>query len=1344
MLHGPEVTRPAFAGSDSFALATSITTPQYSGIVATADTTGATTEAGEPTLFGAIAACNSVAIPTFGATAWYTWTAPGLNGTAVFDTYGSSFDTTLAIYTGGAVNALTVVKCNRDFPFAGDASAVALSYTAGTTYRIQVGGVASATGSLVLSMSTGAEIFLNSNQDNITSDIGLTLREGILLARGGTTAAGLNRALSAQEAALVLNAAAFGASNSDVVRFSAGAGFVAGGPFSTITMSTVLPDLSSNGDTISGIGAGVLINGNGLLCVAMSGNLNRIEGLDVRNCSGTGAAGVYITGNNNTVGGETVPAQGMEISVSDYGILVDGSGDGSALGNRIVGNFLGTSRDGSPRTGNRTGISLNAGADFTFIGGPTAAERNIISNSTANGIEIVSSHDATIKGNYIGTNVAGTAALPNFVGIKMASAVQHIIGGSAAGSGNLISGNQSIGIWAIPGSALPSNIGIFGNLIGTDATGTAAIPNGTGVIIQNGTHIAIGGQSAGEGNLISGNQFSGITVAGAGTLDTRVWGNKIGTNLTGTVGIPNSRGIQIDDASGVSIGGAGPEFSNLISGNSFGVRIVDTGNPGEPALNTIAGNLIGTNAAGTGAVPNTIGVDIAGGINNTVGGNSAGARNVISGNSSDGVLVRSSNSRGNKIVGNYIGLSSAGTNLGNGGDGVEIAGVPSNTVGGETAAERNIVSGNGEAGINISGTPRIVRTFSGIAPISDLSTITLDVPVGFSNPIVDVDVEVDLSHTWDSDLDIFLIPPAGPTIELTTDNGGAGDDYRVTVFDDEASTAITTGQAPFNGRFRPEAPLSVLDGLSPLGTWNLQITDDEAGDIGTLNSWSLKFTASGGNRVLGNYIGTNPAGTAEVPNRWGVLSSGELTTIGGLSSGARNVISGNVQGGVIVYGSGTMDNVVQGNFIGTNAAGTAALASGGHGVELQTGRNKIGGRVPGARNVISGNQGTGVYISGSETENVVEGNFVGVGADGSTAIGNNGSGLEIIGAGGHTIGGALAGAGNVIAHNGFGMIINSPNNGIFGNTVRNNSADGIATQGTNNEIGETSPGGRNVITANGGDGVNVFGGTGNLIATNSISGNGGLGIDLAGDGVTLNDAGDGDPGPNYLQNYPVLTAVSVNTGFGETSISGSFDSIANEGFTVSFFHNNTCDAAAHGEGEVFIGSALIGGSSIFGVTFQVEVPLGRFVTATATRMSTLDTSEFSKCVPSADDADDDNDGFTDVAEASIGTSALDPCGNNGWPADLQADNRLNIGDLNSFLFPLGTNDGHGVFNYFGHPVPDPGRANEERWNLLVDGMINIGDLNALNPAVDAPTSRPPMFGGQPAFFTNGGLCPFPP
>jgi hypothetical protein len=224
----------------------------------------------------------------------------------------------------------------------------------------------------------------------------------------------------------------------------------------------------------------------------------------------------------------------------------------------------------------------------------------------------------------------------------------------------------------------------------------------------------------------------------------------------------------------------------------------------------------------------------------------------------------------------------------------------------------------------------------------------------------------------------------------------------------------------------------------------------------------------------------------------------------------------------------------------------------------------------------------------------------------------------------------------------------------------------------------------------------------------------------------------------------VLTGVTVNTGFGETTISGMFDSIVNEGFTISFFYNNTCDASGHGEGEVFIGSAVIGGSSNFGVTVPVEVPPGRFVTATATRVTTLDTSEFSRCVPSADDADDDDDGFTDAAEASIGTNPWDPCGNDGWPADLLGNNTLNIGDFNSFTVPAGANDGHGTFNYFGHPVPDAGRVNEQRWNLQVDGAINIADLNALSPGVNAPTSRPPMFGGQPAFFTNGGQCPGPP
>jgi len=127
--------------------------------------------------------------------------------------------------------------------------------------------------------------------------------------------------------------------------------------------------------------------------------------------------------------------------------------------------------------------------------------------------------------------------------------------------------------------------------------------------------------------------------------------------------------------------------------------------------------------------------------------------------------------------------------------------------------------------------------------------------------------------------------------------------------------------------------------------------------------------------------------------------------------------------------------------------------------------------------------------------------------------------------------------------------------------------------------------------------------------------------------------------------------------------------------------------------------------------------------------------------------DRDGDGFTDEAEVLfVGTDAAKNCGSTGWPADLSGnDNILNIGDFNSFLFPLRPD---GSFNKFGHAVPDAMDANIARWNLDWAGggagTINIGDLNALNPGVNAPTARPPMFGGQPAFFTNGGQCPGPP
>jgi hypothetical protein len=134
----------------------------------------------------------------------------------------------------------------------------------------------------------------------------------------------------------------------------------------------------------------------------------------------------------------------------------------------------------------------------------------------------------------------------------------------------------------------------------------------------------------------------------------------------------------------------------------------------------------------------------------------------------------------------------------------------------------------------------------------------------------------------------------------------------------------------------------------------------------------------------------------------------------------------------------------------------------------------------------------------------------------------------------------------------------------------------------------------------------------------------------------------------------------------------------------------------------------------------------------------------------ANSYDCDRDGFVGTSEGSIGTNDQDPCGNDGWPADLNpgppdpTDNRLTIGDFNSFLLPLrSVNDGHGTFNKFGHPVPDSD-PNIAHWNLDPNSMINVGDLNALSPGVNSPTARPPMFGGQLAFFANSGQCPWPP
>ena len=243
-----------------------------------------------------------------------------------------------------------------------------------------------------------------------------------------------------------------------------------------------------------------------------------------------------------------------------------------------------------------------------------------------------------------------------------------------------------------------------------------------------------------------------------------------------------------------------------------------------------------------------------------------------------------------------------------------------------------------------------------------------------------------------------------------------------------------------------------------------------------INRWANGIFIDGsdatGNKVTGNYLGTDASGTQDLGNNIGVLDYDPNNTVGGTTPAARNVISGNSYGVAIIGANGTK---VAGNYIGTDASGTKDLGNGGNGVQIEFGSHTIGGATAGERNVISGNEGNGVLITGNDSEgNKVMGNYVGTDKNGAAPLAN--------------------------------------------------SANGVYISAQNNTVGGTTAGGSNVISANAGSGVSIYGNSakGNRILQNSIFSNGGLGIDLYDDGPTANDPGDADTGPNDLQNKPLL------------------------------------------------------------------------------------------------------------------------------------------------------------------------------------------------------------------------------
>jgi CSLREA domain-containing protein len=377
----------------------------------------------------------------------------------------------------------------------------------------------------------------------------------------------------------------------------------------------------------------------------------------------------------------------------------------------------------------------------------------------------------------------------------------------------------------------------------------------------------------------------------------------------------------------------------------------------------------------------------------------------------------------------------------------------------------------------------------------------------------------------------------------------------------------------------------------------------------------LSGSDANANTVFNNYVGTDATGAIDVGNGGsGIrLLNAPSNTIGTSDPDDPNVASGNAQSGVTVASSN--NTVIIGNRVGTDASGSNALGNDFNGINVSSSSNTtIGGSTATSRNVVSANDGDGIVLSAS-SNNTVRGNRVGTKADGNGDLGNGESGIVVTGAN-NAIGGSSSGDGNSIANNDLDGIdvfgTTATGNTIRGNAVIANGGDGIdLASGPNAVMG-------NVIVSNAGHGVEVRFATRVLITANQTLGNGLLGINLRNssdpaNGVTANDANDSDAGANGLQNFPIIQSAVRSASSSLTTITLRLDSAANTQYSFEVFLA-AVDGSAHGEGNIRV-LAQNGTTDADGdTTFVMQVPglvQGQQLTATATRTTSGDTSEFS-------------------------------------------------------------------------------------------------------------------------------------
>src|SRR5215212_173395 len=322
----------------------------------------------------------------------------------------------------------------------------------------------------------------------------------------------------------------------------------------------------------------------------------------------------------------------------------------------------------------------------------------------------------------------------------------------------------------------------------------------------------------------------------------------------------------------------------------------------------------------------------------------------------------------------------------------------------------------------------------------------------------------------------------------------------------DATGTLDLGNSSFGILIVNGSSSNMVGGTSP-GTRNV---------VSGNGDWGITIVdpATTGNMVQGNFIGTDVSGHFALPNTWGVgiFTGATGNQIGGTAADAGNVVSGNSGNGIVIGGNGTNSNTVQGNFIGTDVTGTVDVGNFYDGVQITGGAayNTIGGPADGARNIISGNDSSGLGIYDTATQNIVQGNFIGTDITGTQDLGNSFDGVVMAGgASDNLIGGTEAGSGNVISGNaGDGItIIDAGTNGnvvqgnfigtdVSGTALLANDGKGVAifTGAANNLIGGTSDQARNIISGNSDTGVVIYG---EGASSNTVQGNY-IGTDVSG------------------------------------------------------------------------------------------------------------------------------------------------------------------------------------------------------------------------------------------------------